>query len=58
MKTKHSVKEALLIAEQNFLANKSSKQISTIVNMFPDFRMVIKDFMKENNVGADWLRQM
>ena len=58
MKTEHSAtQKAKRIAEQNFLANKSSKRMSTIVTMFPDIGKVIEKFVKENNVGADrWRR--
>lgn len=45
------------IAESNFLSHKRSKQITSVVEKFPDIGETIESFVSDANVGADaWRR--
>ena len=49
--------KAKWLAEQNFLARKSSQQLCGIVQTCPNIGEIIEDFVQENNIGADaWRR--
>ena len=44
---------AKVIAEQNFLSRRVSKQVSHILEECPDIGKVVEKYVKDHNVGAD-----